>query len=166
AGSDARARRVNPSIRGHSRLRATLAASEMGISIVLLIGAALALQSFARLLRVEPGFDYGRTLTFRLIVPIHRYDTMASRTRFFRAALDHLESLPGVDQAALASVLPLQQGGDLLFSFEGRHAAGDPGTANFRFISPTYFAALRIGLARGRVFTDADDGSAPPVVVI
>jgi predicted permease len=167
-GADAIVRRVNPSVGGRGRLRAVLAANEIAISVVLLIAAGLALQSFGRLLRVEPGFDYSRALTARVSIPPHQYATPAVRAAFFRDALDRLAALPGVERAALASRLPLQPGGDLLFSFEGPHPGSldDRGAANFRFVSPQYFDALRVGLARGRVFSDADNSNGKPVVLI
>jgi putative ABC transport system permease protein len=167
-GADAIVRRVNPRIGGHDRLRRVLAANEVAISLVLVIGAALALQSLSRLAHVEPGFDYRQVLTFHVDIPTRRYTTPQSRIAFFTDALRRMSTLQGTERPAIANVLPLQGGGDLLFSIEGggRGARGDRGAANFRIVSPQYFAVLRVGIERGRVFTDTDDAGAPPVVLI
>jgi putative ABC transport system permease protein len=166
-GADAIVRRVNPTIGGRDRLRRVLAANEIAISLVLVIGAALALQSLNRLVRVEPGFDYRQVLTFHVDLPARKYASPQARLAFFRDALRRVSALPGVEKPALANVLPFQGGGDLLFSIEtGDRTQGDQGTANFRIVSPQYFTALRIRVERGRAFSDNDAAGTPPVVLI
>ena len=155
--------------RGAGRLRGILAAGEIAISLVLLVGAALALESFARLTVVQPGFDPRNVLTFGISLPSEKYDTAAKRTVFFDRALSQLSAIPGVEQAAIVSILPLAGEGDILFSIEGEKSAapsGEPLAANFRIISPDYFRALRIPLMRGRELTPADNTASAPVVVI
>ena len=150
-------------------LRRFLAASEIAISLVLLIGAALALESLARLTMVKPGFDTQNVLTFALSLPGQTYDTPAKRTAFFDQAISRVSAIPGVDCAAIIDTLPLREGGDILFSIEGETAvapAGQPLDAEFRIVSPDYFRVLRIPLMRGREFTAADNASGAPVVVI
>lgn len=168
-GADAIVRRVNPQIGGHDLLRRALAANEVAISLVLVIGAALALQSLSRLIRVEPGFDYRQVLTFRVDIPRQKYTTPQSRQAFFGEALRRISTLQGVDPPAVANVLPLQSGGgDLLFSMEGSrpNRQSDQGAANFRVVSPQFFAALKIGVERGRVFSDADTAASQPVALV
>jgi len=153
---------------GQGRLRRALAANEVAISLVLLIGAALALQSLTRLTRVPPGFDPSEVLTFRIDIPAQRYPTPAARQTFFEAMLSRLAEVPSVEHAAVANVLPFQGGSDVLFSLEDglgpdRH---DRGAANVRRISPEYFSALHIPIHAGRSFTDQDRSSTMPVVVI
>jgi putative ABC transport system permease protein len=155
--------------RGAGRLRGILAAGEIAISLVLLVGAALTLESFARLTAVQPGFDSRNVLTLRISLPSEKYDTQAKRTLFFDQAIHHLAAISGVEQAAIVSILPLAGEGDILFSIEGERSAapsGEPLAANFRIISPDYFRALRIPLMRGRELTPADNASSAPVVVI
>ena len=151
------------------RMRSALAASEVSISLVLLIGAALALESLAGLVRVRPGFDPRNLLTFKVALPQKRYRTPAKRSVFFEEATTRISALPGVERVALANVLPLENGPDTLFSIEGRSDAAQPGTplgAEFRVISPAYFDALRILLARGRALSASDRATAEPVAVI
>jgi predicted permease len=153
---------------GQGRLRRVLAANEVAISLVLLIGAALALQSLDRLTRVQPGFDPARVLTFRVEIPPQRYATPTARQAFFDATLAGVSSLRGVEHAAVVSVLPFEGGGDILFSMEAHSGPGqsDRGAANVRRISPEYFSALRVPIELGRVFTDRDRPDTLPVIVI
>ena len=150
-------------------LRRTLTVSEIAISLVLLIGAALALESLARLTMVKPGFDARNALTFSVSLPSEKYDTQVKRTAFFDQTLARLSALPGVEQAAIIDTLPLEGGSDILFNIEGGTSAapaGEPLDANIRIVSPDYFRALRIALLRGRELTAADNVSGAPVVVI
>src|SRR5579864_1306216 len=155
--------------RGAGRLRGILAAGEIAISLVLLVGAALALESFARLTVVQPGFDSRNVLTFGISLPSEKYDTPAKRTVFFDRALSQLSAIPGVEQAATTDVLPLAGEFDILFSIPGgteTTPSSEPLAANFRVISPDYFRSLRIPLIRGRELTPADNTSSAPVAVI
>ena len=149
-------------------LRRALAASEVAISLVLLIGAALAIESLARLTLVRPGFDAHNVLTFAVSLSPQKYDTPAKCTLFFDQALSRLAALPGVEEAATISALPLENSGaDILFSADSATKPADqPLDANIRIISPDYFRALHIPLLAGRELTAADDASGAPVVVI
>ena len=150
------------------RLRGALAANEVAISVILLIGAALALQSLARLTRVQPGFEPSAVLTFRIEIPPQRYPTAAARQAFFETMLSRLSEIPGVEHPAIANVLPFQGGSDTLFSLEDGLGPDhrDRGAANVRRISPEYFTALHIPIHAGRPFTDQDRSGTMPVVVI
>ncbi len=154
---------------GRGRLRSVLAASEVAISLVLLIGAALALESLALLMDVRPGFDPGNLLKFNVSLPQKKYETPAKRSVFFDQALARVRALRGVEQAALVNVLPLEGGPDLLFSIEGGSESSQPGTAlgaDYRVISSGFFRTMRIPLLRGRPFSESDNASAEPVAVI
>ena len=152
----------------HGRLRQALAANEVAISLVLLIGAALALQSFDRLTRIQPGFDSSRVLTFRVEIPAQRYATPAARQSFFEESLAGLSTLGGVEHAAIVNVLPFQGGTDTLFSMESRMGSNqnDRGAANVRRISADYFSTLSIPVQSGRTLSDRDRAGTLPVVVI
>jgi predicted permease len=153
---------------GRGRLRSILAASEVSITLVLLIGAALALESFAGLMRVRPGFDTGNLLTFKVTLPAKKYDAPAKRASFFREAMSRISALPGLERAGLVSFLPLQGGPDTLFSIEGA-SSPQPSEilgAEFRSIDPGYFQAMRIRVLRGRAVSESDNTGTEPVVVI
>ena len=153
---------------GHAGLRRVLAANELALSLVLLVGAALALESLSRLMSVQPGFDASNLLTFEVNLPMKKYSTAEKRQAFFDQTLARFAVLPGVERAAATSLLPFVGGSDMLFTIEdgGDHAAGEKLGANIRIVSPEYFAALRIPQERGRTFADADRQGTLPVVLI
>ena len=154
---------------GHTRLRDVLATSEVSISLVLLIGAALALESFALLMRVRPGFDPTNLLTFNLSLRPKDFGKIGDRIRSYDRAVAGIRALPGVEGVALIDALPLEPGRDLLFTIEG-----GPGMkrsdavfdADFRAVSPEFFQTMRIPLLRGRGFSDSDNASGEPVVIV
>jgi predicted permease len=151
------------------RFSAVLIAVETGLSLVLLIGAALLIQSFSRLLGVDPGFDARHLLTFETTLPEGKYGTPEKFSAFVRATLQRLQALPGVEAAAAVTCLPTQFGPDFPFVIEGRTGAGsdqDPGDSQYRVISPDYFQSMRIPLLGGRYFTEGDSQNSQPVAII
>jgi predicted permease len=153
---------------GHNRLRSVLAAGEVSISLVLLIGAALALESFALLMRVRPGFDPTNLLTFSISQRPRDFGKIEDRITFYDRAMARLQALPDVEQVALINTLPLEQGWDLLFTIEGgtESSQAEAHGAYFRVVSPDFFQALRIPLLRGRGFSRSDSAGSERVVVI
>lgn len=154
---------------GRATLQSVLAAGELAISLVVLIGAALALESFAGLMRVRPGFDASHLLTFGVSLPQNKYADAAQRRAFFDRALERLQAMPGVKNAALANILPLEGGGDILFSIAGgaaTRAPGRVGDADYRVVTPGFFDTMRIPLMRGRAFSDSDNGGSELVVIV
>jgi putative ABC transport system permease protein len=154
---------------GHARLRNGLIASEVALALMLLIAAGLLIESFAQLARVQPGFNPESVLTFNIALPDDPYRDAAKAAGFFDQIVRRIEELPGVKSAAAGNVLPLS-GGEEIDGFEiaGRPAAapGQLQTANFRWVTPDYFATLQIPLQRGRVFNERDKKDAPEVAVI
>ena len=154
---------------GHTRLRSVLAASEVSISLVLLIGAALALESFALLMRVPPGFDPNNLLTFNISQRPKDQGPIENRSAFYDRAVARIRALPDVEHVALIDALPLEPGRDILFTIEGGSGLKLPEAvldADFRAVSPEFFQTLRIPLLRGRAFSEADNASGAPVVII
>ena len=151
---------------GQRRLRAGLVASEIAISLVLLIAAGLTIRSFIRLQDVPVGFDPDHVVTVTLNPPAARYPTPRNRADFYERTLDALGMLPGVEIAGATSRLPLLPGN----SRRGLNIPGvpsnEPTDANYRTATPSYFRAMDIPLIRGRVFTDADREDRPLVAVI
>jgi len=86
----------------------------------------------------------------------------------FREGLDRLRALPGVESASATCCIPLEGGSGLPFTIIGRPLDKSPfhGGGGWQPISAGYFDVFRIAVKRGRAFTDRDDGSAPPVVII
>ncbi len=152
---------------GQQRARALLVVSEVGLALVLLVGAALFIRTFVNLRAVDPGFDARRVLTMNMSLGGGRFDTSAAIGDVMRAGRERLTALPGVEAAAAACCIPLRGGLGLPFVIEGRPLEGPfHGGGSFTPISAGYFEALGIPLVRGRALTDRDDGGAAPVVVI
>jgi predicted permease len=149
------------------RLGQALAVSEISISVVLLIGAALALESFASLVHVAPGFDANNLASVEFALSPKRYDAPEKRAAFIEQATARLTAIPGAESAAMVNSLPMTEGPDILISIEGRaEQSNAPFDANYRVITPSFFQTLRIPLEHGRVFSDADNATSQPVLII
>jgi putative ABC transport system permease protein len=149
--------------------RSVLVVTEIALSLVLLIGAALLIRTFVAVSSVKPGFDTANVLTMKTSLAGAKYDTATKMEALIRNAQEHFESLPGVEYAAYAFNLPIEGGVDLPFSIVGRTPPnGEPyqGDHEYRLISAHYFQALGIPLRRGRLFNDADSSRGAPVVIL
>ena len=171
---------------GQLRGRSALVVAELALSLVVLVGAALMLQSFVELQRIDYGFRPGGLLAGQIFLDPSRYPTDGSQYRsfgpddepllspqasFFEELLDDLETLPGVEVAAAASALPLDNGGidfDLPVVIEGRPGprTGEDRQANLRIVTAEYFHAMDIPVARGRSFTEFDGPDSRSVMMI
>jgi putative ABC transport system permease protein len=154
----------------HSRVRGLLVISEIALAVVLLAGAALMIRTFAGLRSVKSGIDSSNLLTLRTAVSGNRYSSTAQVENMVRQATDRVQALPGVQVAACAVAVPMDQVGiDLPFSIEGHTPkAGEKweGDEYWRFVSSGYFEALRIPLVRGRYFTRTDTGGTAHVMIV
>jgi putative ABC transport system permease protein len=157
-----------------TRVRGFLVVGEFALSLVLLVTASLLVRSLVRLYAVDTGFATDGVLTARLWMPQPNdpstgpYFAPERRMAFYKESLEKIRTIPGVEHAAWVTGLPLTGGrGNASFMIEGRPAesAGMMGL-DPKLATPDYFETLRIGLVRGRVFSDHDDLAAPPVVVI
>jgi putative ABC transport system permease protein len=155
---------------GHrGKLRALLVVAEMGVALVLMTGAGLLMQSFSRLMKVNPGFSSDHLMTFLLNLPPNRYEQPDMQRQFYRQLLEQTKFVPRVESAALTNFLPLA--GPTRFVFfcpEGTVCQGigkDP-LINMRQVSTGYFETVRTPILQGRVFTEQDTATSPPVVVV
>jgi putative ABC transport system permease protein len=145
-----------------------LVATEMALAVMLVVGAGLLVRSFARLSRVDTGFERDRLLTFRIDLSGSRYNG-AGRRAFVAALLDRLRTLPLVRAAGATTALPMTNAENLeRLEIEGRPrpAAGQEVWVDFRVASPGYFAALGMPLKRGRTFGETDGAEQPKVAVV
>jgi predicted permease len=156
---------------GHNRLRGLLIAVEVGLSVVLLVGAGLLIRSYQRILNASPGFDPHNLLTLRLSLPGFRYPTPEAVAGFFRTLDERIRAVPGVEYVGANYLLPLSSValGWEPISIEG-YVPKAPGEdliiASSGYISPDYFRAMGIPLVKGRFFTRQDTRGAPPVVIV
>jgi putative ABC transport system permease protein len=134
------------------RTRSALVIAEVGLSLVLLVGAGLLVKSFARLMDVDPGFGPDRLLTFNLGLPSSTDPT--HRLAFYQQVLQRLRALPGVQAVGAVSRLPLA-GGNSSRSFSTGGSERDH-NADIRVSTPDYFRAMGIPLLKGRTFSESD----------
>jgi putative ABC transport system permease protein len=151
--------------------RGALVMGQIALSMVLLIGAALLIRSFARLRGVDPGFTPDHLLTMKIALPAARYDTEAKRAAFFSDAVARLQSIPGVSGAAMAMTLPTTTWiRTNVLAAEGRVAVDDDDPSSFavlQSVTPDYFRTLGVKLKHGREFEARDNTpGAPPVIIV
>ena len=151
----------------HEGLRGALVVAEMALALILLSGAGLLLKSFLRIRAVDPGFHSGHLLTMTVDLPPSTYPTAQSLRGFHERMLAELAQAPGVSVAAAVNFRPL---GDSLArgDFQMEHGRRRPRgfLADKPTVSPGYFRAMGIRLIAGREFTDADNASAPGVIIV
>jgi putative ABC transport system permease protein len=149
-------------------VRSLLVVSEVALSLLLLVGAGLLMKSFLNLQRADIGFNPDHVLTTRIALPDARYTENAQIENFYRALLQRVEHLPGVQYAGLTRGLPMNGGIESGITIEGREVRDRKDTivAVNLTVTPDYFRAMEIPLIKGRYFTDEDKTGAPPVVLI
>ncbi len=150
-----------------NRVRAFLVVAQMALALVLLVGSALLIRTFAALRTIDPGFASDHVLTVRMSLTGQRFSTTAGVAQFARDAEERLRRIPGVVAAGTTCCVPLEgKYGHLGFDIPGRSSVGPTGGGGWVTASPGYFDVFRIPLLRGRVFTERDSVGAPPVVII
>ena len=158
-------------VRGSSAMRGrgALVATQIALSLVLLVGAGLMLRSFVRLARIDPGFDAGQVLTATVSLPAARYPDDPVRVQFFRQLLERVRAIPGVTAASATSWIPFDFSGTIGHSVfvSGRPlpAPGEEYGAEILAVDPGYFQAMGIEVLRGETFADADGADARKIVV-
>ena len=142
--------------RSGSARAALLIVCEVALSLVLLMGAGVMVQSLLALRHGDTGFDPNNVLTMdmRLVGP--RYPTPARRLSFFDAALQRIRALPGVEAAGTIDDLPLEEGSSQTLDLEGYPPQRDPAAVQVRQITPGYLRAMRIPVLRGRDIVEGD----------
>ncbi len=150
-------------------LRKVLLTLEVGLTVILLIGAGLLLKSYERLRSADMGCLTQDVITMHLGIPDARYRTPAQRANFYDTLLDRVRALPGVDAAGFATIVP-GQGYQMDWSFSiAEHPALPQGTGLFalsRWADPKYFNAMGIPLLRGRTFDGGKRLDAADEVII
>jgi putative ABC transport system permease protein len=152
-----------------NRLRSSLVVVEVALALLVLVLAGLILRSFNRLQQVDPGFRPEKLLTLQIRLTPSKYPDDPQRAAYADRLLERVRSLPGVRQAAVATSLPL---GEIRFEIETRiegvePVPGEPAFhADWRPVSPGYFATLGVPLLRGREFTTTDHAGGAQVAVV
>ncbi|MFL6528993.1 MAG: ABC transporter permease [Chthoniobacterales bacterium] len=152
-----------------NRIRNGLVIAEVALALVLLVGASLLLKSFVRLQRVDPGFDPHNVLTIEVSLPVAKYARGKPVDDFYKEFVRRVQALPGVEAAALTSILPLSgTNSDSSFTIEGRDTSVEKvyPDEEIRSVTPDYFKVLHVPLLSGRYLDERDNADAPKVVII
>jgi len=150
----------------HHRLRDILVVAEIALALVLLSGAGLLVRSLQHYLQADPGYNPNSALTMQLSLPEKTYDSDQKRCNFYRALLQSVRPLPGVEQVGLCSNLLGRWQSD--YSVEGAPEA-EPGQAPYAEcceISPGFIEAMGMRLLAGRTVTERDTSDTAPVTLI
>lgn len=161
--------RSNSGGRRRARLRQGLLAAEVGLTVVLLIGAGLLLRSYQQLRATNLGFAQHDLLTMEMNLPKSSYPAADRRLNFSEQLLSRVRALPGEEAAGLATVIPGEgwRRNDVFVIHEHPPLPrGQMMTALTRFADPGYFAAMQIPLLEGRIFDSSERLDRAQVVVV
>jgi predicted permease len=157
------------------RVRRVLVVSEIALAMVLLVGAGLMINSYARAMQVDMGIDADDVLSTRIVLlGMDQYRTRRAPGHwiasdkiagYYTRVIERLSAVPGVDAVAITSLLPPGRGMAVPFRVPGRPHPVDSAAA-YHEVSPDFFATMRIPLRSGRAFSAADHAAAPGVVIV
>jgi predicted permease len=153
------------------RAQSIFVISEIGLAVVLLVGAGLTIRSLMRLWSIDPGFNPHNVLTFGLSLPASMMnanpDAIRASFREFDARLGALPGVHGISQ--VWGALPFNSDDEMLFLLEGQAKPSNENDMNWAIgyiVEPEYLRAMGIPLLRGRFFTAQDNEKSPLVVVV
>ncbi len=146
-----------------SRLRISLGVAEVALALLLLIGAGVMVQTFRRMLTVNPGFDANNLLTMETSLPASKYSSGVEIRGFDDRLIQGLETIPGVRTAAIYSEAGNAEGVFVQGRAEPR--PGEPAPA-IHAVSARFFETMRLPILRGRSISAEDGPNAQRVVVI
>src|SRR5262245_13530187 len=145
---------------GRHRLRRVLVVTEVALSLILLIGAALMIKSLHRLMNLNPGFNRENLLTMQLALPQAKYAADHQVSGFYRQLIENVRGLPGVLSATAVSPLPLSGGSNFWsFAIAGRPAPPPEVVmdASVLFVGDRYTEMMSVPLVLGRALTEQDN---------
>jgi putative ABC transport system permease protein len=136
--------------------RRLLIVCEVALSLALLMGAGVMIQSLLALRYGDSGFNPDKVLTMKMRLVDARYPSPAQRSSFFAAALQRIRALPGVEAAGTIDDLPLTAGSSQTLALEGYPPQREPVAVQVRQITPGYMRAMGISVLRGRDIVESD----------
>ncbi|HEX4949740.1 MAG TPA: ABC transporter permease [Blastocatellia bacterium] len=145
------------------RLRSVLVVAEVALTLMLLVGAGLLIQSFRRVLEVDPGFNANNLLTMQVSINNPDGQQVAN---FIAQLQQNIRALPGVTSVAVSNGIPFGSTNFPPFLIEGRPETDQKPSGLRYHVSPAYFQTMGIELLKGRLFTTEDTPNTPLVVII
>jgi putative ABC transport system permease protein len=152
-----------------SKIRRIFVVAEFALALVLLVGAGLMIKSFLEEISANPGINPVGLLTAEVSLPAAKYQSPFQQAAFFKEVTEKLQNLPGVVSATVAGNLPLSaEVGTVPFSIEGQPTTPPQERPRGRYyaVGPNYLRTMEIPLLRGRTFTDLDNTSTSPVLLV
>jgi putative ABC transport system permease protein len=151
-----------------NKTRTILVVTEVALAVILLVGAGLLIRTAVAIYAVKPGFDTSHVLTMRMSLAGNSYRTSAAIEQLVQRAAERVNALPGVELTSATCCVPLEGGYGLPFRILGRPLQNGPfhGGGGWKTVSPGYFEVFRIHVIRGRSFTERDNHTGAPVVMI
>jgi putative ABC transport system permease protein len=153
--------------RESQRFRQAMIVAEASVAVMLLASAGIMIESLRDLTHSNPGFDPRNVITARLVLPAATYDAERA-LRFYRQSAERIAALPGVRNVAVSTTLPQLNNQEVRFKEEGAVARSEAELpiAPYLGVGPEYFRTLGIPLKQGRLFTEADNETAPLVAIV
>lgn len=152
------------------RLRSAFVVVQVALSVILVVGAGLLIQSLARLSRSDPGFDPAALVTAELTLPQRKYGDSAAVAELYRGLLAQIRATPGVESAGAGSALPLREAWDypapIFAADQARPESSEALRPYWRMVTPGFFEAMGVRLLRGRDFASYDDAAAHGVAIL
>jgi putative ABC transport system permease protein len=148
-----------------SRLRGVLVGAEVALAMMLLAAAGLLARSFSSVTAVRLGFDPSHVVSFDLTLPPARYPNAEAHGAFLHRVVERIAALPGVTAAGATGALAMSGTPSTTMEPEGT-TVRDPLSADVITASPGFFAALRIPLERGRLFSNSDVSGSARVMLV
>jgi predicted permease len=152
--------------RRSSWMRSALVVGEVALCMLLLVGAGLLIQTFARLRAVDPGFNPAGVVAARMSLQGGRYASAADINRFFDEGLERLHAIPGVTHAAVVNGVPIERGLNLNVDLLDGPSPATRLLVDWRYASTDYFATMGIPIVAGRGFAASDRAGAPAIAVV
>ena len=157
--------------RGHGLIRSGLVVGQVAISVMLLIGAALLIQSLSRQMKVDLGFDPANVLTAGVTLPADDYESPEERVAFFDSLVEEVGGIAGVRSVSMIDRIPILNPSGNIYLYPAdeppEETAGDMSrSADFRRVLPGYLKTIGIPLLAGRDIQRTDDASAPRVMLV
>ena len=151
------------------RLRRGLVVAEIALVLPLLVAAMLSISTVTRYFTNWQGYDPNRVLVLRAVLPEPHYATDDSRRRFVASSIEAIRSVASVDDVAIANILPAQDSNVVRRIEIAGQPQVDPANtprADFRAVSPSYFAVLRVPILAGRAFASSDSATSQRVAIV